>query len=222
MFELEKNAVINNDHPDLVQGIFPSIEDRWEAGSQCLMRLMEFSLEALKIALSFAHNEDILQCARYINKSSHFTKTGAKMMATFGNIDKNEYDKFRDTRDVHGSDTDLKIIELHLIQREVMTNLIRAYFYNLHKNNLNIDTKIEKLAEQISANSDLKYLTDAMIYADETHKAVFAAHTWVCEKVVNKGEPSIRGNYIEMFQNRDFIPALLNLKQQFKSIQQNK
>jgi|CXWL01.1.fsa_nt_gi hypothetical protein len=199
--------------PDLVQGVFNSVEERWEAGSHGMMRLMEFSLEFLRLALKQGHRNELEDFVKSVNMSSAFVRTGADLMLTFGNISRDEYDKFRDRRDIHGSTTDKRIIDLHVMQRELMKDLLRFFFYTLSVNEIDTDSPIEEIAKSIRKNSTVLSITEAMVEANEAHKRVFSVHKFVCRQVVRKGEPSLRNNYIEMFQNRDFAALLPLLKE---------
>lgn len=194
--------------PDLVQGVFNSVEERWEAGSQGLMRLMEFSLELLRVALKQGHRNELEEFIKSVNMSSAFIRTGANLMLTFGNISRDEYDKFRDRRDIHGSPTDKRIIDLHVMQRELMKDLLRFFFYILAVNEIDTDLSPEEMAKSIKNKPDALAITEAMIEANEAHKSVFSVHKFVCRQVVRKGTPSLRNNYIEMFQNRDYAAVL--------------
>lgn len=207
----ENEKVIN----DSFQGIFNTVEHRWESGSRGLMHLMEFSLECLKMSLKFGENDDLKNASEYLNMSSTFVTTGAILMKTFGNIDILEYNKFRDTRDIHGSDTDKRLIDLHVEQKTVLKDLLRFFFYTLSVNKIDSKMEISNLAREIKNLPLVFDLTNALIFANDAHKDVFKSHTWVCEKVVEKNEASIRGNYIGMFQNRDFLPLLVALKDEF-------
>jgi len=87
---------------DNKQNIFKSIEDRWEAGSQGLMRLMEFSLELLKDAEDFLKKSDFVKAKKALTLSADFVIIGAKLMKVFGKISPDEYNKFRNSRDILG------------------------------------------------------------------------------------------------------------------------
>lgn len=210
----ERISEVNLDYGHTPTNVFDNTENRWEAGSRGLMILMQFSLEALKQGLEYGQGGNLIDCANHVDKSSKFVAAGATLMKTFGNIGSKEYDKFRETRDVHGSQTDKIIIDLHIKQKVVMKDVVRLYLRTLAEKG--IKTKpIDESKKMIEENGDILQLTKALILANETHKDVFIAHRYVCQKVVGSGKPSLRGNHIEMFQNRDFLPLLSDLRDAF-------
>ena len=204
----ETPLALDETFPDQAQGVFNSVEERWEAGSQGLMRLMEFSVEYLRGALKQGHRNELEAFVTSMNASSAFVRTGANMMMVFGDIPREEYDKFRDRRDIHGSATDKRLIDLHVMQRALMKDLLKVFFYTLALNDIDTESPMEEIVTAIRSKPIVLSIAESMIEANEAHKRVFAVHTYVCRRVVRKGEPSIRGNYIDMFQNRDYAAIL--------------
>ncbi|GGX57329.1 hypothetical protein [Saccharospirillum salsuginis] len=201
--------------PDNAMGVFTCIEDRWESGSQGLMRLMEFSVELLKRAVLHGQIGDLGSSAKYINRSSDFVITGSKLMITFGDINSSDYDKFRETRDIRGNPTDRRLVELHVKQKQLTEDLLAILSKVLEDGD--IDSEDEKeIADHVTENTHALNFTKALIGANDAHKAVFGAHKSVCSRAVKKGKPSIRGNHIEDFRNVDFSPLLPKLKHLLK------
>lgn len=201
--------------PDNAMGVFTCIEDRWESGSQGLMRLMEFSVELLKRAVMHGQIGDLGASAKYINRSSDFVTTGSKLMITFGDINSSDYDKFRETRDIRGNPTDRRLVELHVKQKQLTEDLLAIFSKVLEEGDID-STNDSDIASHVVENTQVLNFTKALIGANDAHKAVFGAHKSVCSRAVKKGEPSIRGNHIEDFRNVDFSPLLPKLKHLLK------
>ena len=207
---------LKGNFPDNAMGVFKSIEERWEAGSQGLMRLMEFSVESLLRSVHYGKLGDLDKSSKHINRSSHFTVTGAKLMVCFGDINTSDYAKFRETRDIRGNMTDGRLVELHLIQKDLTKDLLAIFHDSIEAADIDIEGDFDAAVRYINQNTDLLSFTQALIEANDAHKVVFAAHKSVCSKAVKKGEPSIRGKHIEDFKNIDFSPILPKLKKFLK------
>lgn len=198
---------------DNKQNIFESIEDRWEAGSQGLMRLMEFSLELLKDAEDFLKKHDFVKAKKALILSADFVITGAKLMKVFGKISPDEYNKFRYSRDILGSKTDKRIIEIHKKQKIVVINILKKYFEI-------IPIDINKAVNIIKKDKGLYDLTKAIFSLNNSHKVVFESHKHVCTRAVEQGKKSIRGGEINMLENKDFADSLDKLKTILNSLKE--
>lgn len=190
---------------DGVQGIYSSVEERWEAASQGLMRLMEFCLEALEFAKDVSAR-DLSEAARHIKSAAQYTEAGALLMRQLGSVvSPAEYAIFRKQRDIAGSSTDQRIVDVHRKQKITSDHLFILLESLLEPG---IPRALESSATQIFARN--------LIALNDAHRVVFASHRYVCTHVVPAGQESLRGGNIAELRIANLSKLIDSLRSHLK------
>lgn len=179
--------------------LFGGVEDRWEAGSQGLMRLMEFGCEALARA-DVSLGSSALECAKHVHDAALYVRAGAALMRQLGtDVSPEEYADFRRSRDVGGSATDARIVEVHRWQKAAMDGLFR---------------RVRAAWGADPARAPHAALARALLELNEAHHVVFASHRFVCQRLVPQGERSLRGGDIAALHNNDLAQFVADLRRE--------
>lgn len=192
---------------DNAVGLFPEIEERWEAASQGMMHLMDFGIEALILAQGHIASNNLKKAGEYLNTAAIYTKAGASLMRQLGEfVSASEYSSFRKTRDIKGSLTDEHIVASHKKQKE----LIFAISYEIKRlSDGDINNAIVK-------NPGFCKLAHGVLILNDAHRVVFGSHKFVCTKMVPKEEKSLRGGDITTLVNNDLSDMISELRAIFK------